>query len=160
MSEPSRRISYRNRESTGLVTAIPSRPLWSISSSALISRPASVTSRKASKVSLHTSQHHTPSLLFRVAWVDKTTLPATERCLVPIQLGDYKDELSCDVLPMNVAHILLGRPWLYDLDVTNHGRENTYVFKYKGKNIILTPAKPSGKDNRSKRRSSPQVLLT
>lgn len=56
---------------------------------------------------------------------------------------------------MDVAHILLGRPWLYDLDVTNHGRENTYVLLYKGKNIILTPAKPSGKDNRSKRRSSP-----
>lgn len=32
---------------------------------------------------------------------------------------------------MDVTHILLGRPWLYDLDVTNHGRENTYVFKYK-----------------------------
>lgn len=74
LSELSRRISYRNRESTGLVTAIPSRPLWSISSSALISRPASVTSRKASKVSLHTSQHHTP-ISFRVARVDKTTLP-------------------------------------------------------------------------------------
>lgn len=63
---------------------------------------------------------------------------------------------------MNVADILLVRPWLYDLDVTNHGKENTYVFKfkYKGKNIILTPAKPSGKDNRSKRRSSHQVPLS
>lgn len=60
---------------------------------------------------------------------------------------------------MDVTHILLGRPWLYDLDVTNHGRENTYVFKYKGNNIILTPAKPSGKANRPKRRSSPQAPL-
>jgi hypothetical protein len=85
-----------------------------------------------------------PQPFFRVAWVDKTTLPVTERFLVPIQLGDYKDEVYCDVFPMDVAHILLGRPWLYDLDVTNHGRENTYVFKSKGKNIILTPAKASG----------------
>lgn len=36
---------------------------------------------------------------FRVAWVDKTTLPVTERCLVPIHLGDYKDEVYYDVLP-------------------------------------------------------------
>jgi len=88
------------------------------------------------RLNLKVEPHPQP---FRGDWVDKTTLPVTERCLVPIQLGDYKDEVDCDVLPMDVAHILLGRPWLYDLDVTNHSRENTYVFKYKGNNIIFTP---------------------
>ena len=43
---------------------------------------------------------------------------------------------------MDVAHVLLGRPWLYDLNVTNFGKDNIYSFKYKGKNIILRPAKP------------------
>ena len=32
-------------------------------------------------------------------------------------MGDYKDEIYCDVLPMDVAYVLLGRPWLYDLNV-------------------------------------------
>ena len=57
-------------------------------------------------------------------------------------MGDYKDEIYCDVLPMDVAHVLLGCPWLYDLNVTNFGKDNIYSFKYKGNNIILRPAKP------------------
>ena len=59
-------------------------------------------------------------------------------------MRDYKDEIYCDVLPMDVAHVLLGRPWLYDLNVTNFGKDNIYSFKYKGKNIILRPSKPKG----------------
>ena len=70
------------------------------------------------------------------------TLPITQRCLVSIPMGDYKDEIYCEVLPMDVAHVLLGRPWLYDLNVTNFDKDNIYSFKYKGKNIILRPAKP------------------
>ena len=90
---------------------------------------------------------------FRVAWVNDHTLHVTQRCLVSIQMGDYKDEIYCNVLPMDVAHVLLGRPWLYDLNVTNFGKDNIYSFKYKGKRIILRPAKPkscNGKHDISK----------
>ena len=48
------------------------------------------------------------------------------------------------MLPIGVAHVLLGHPWLYDLNVTNFGKDNIYTFKYKGKSIILRPAKPKG----------------
>ena len=72
------------------------------------------------------------------------TFPVTQRCLVSIQRGDYKDEIYYEVLPMDIAHVLLGRPWLYDLNVTNFDKDNIYSFKYKGKNIILRPAKPKG----------------
>ena len=81
---------------------------------------------------------------FRVTWVNDHTLHVAQRCLVSIQMGDYKDEIYCDVLPMDVAHVLLGRPWLYDLNVTNFAKDNIYSFKYKGKNIILRHAKPKG----------------
>jgi len=47
---------------------------------------------------------------FNVAWVDKTGLSASHRYKVPIQIGGYKDEISCDVLPMDMAHLLLGQP--------------------------------------------------
>ena len=63
---------------------------------------------------------------FRVAWVNDHTLLVTQRCLVSIQMGDYKDEIYCDVLPMDIAHVLLGRPWLYDLNVTNF-RKITFI---------------------------------
>ena len=69
------------------------------------------------------------------------TLSVAQRCLVSIQMRDYKDEIYCDVLPMDFTHVLLGRPWLYDLNVTNFSKDNIYSFKYKGKNIILRLAK-------------------
>lgn len=52
----------------------------------------------------------------RVGWVDKTSLPISERCLVPIHMGCYSENILCDALPMDVAHVLLGHPWLYDVD--------------------------------------------
>ena len=62
----------------------------------------------------------------------------------PFPNYNYKDEIYCNVLPMDVAHVLLGRPWFYDLNVTNFGKDNIYSFKYKGKNIILRSAKLKG----------------
>ena len=100
-----------------------------------------VVSKDAVKLlNLKVEPHPNP---FRVAWVNDHTLPVTQRCLISIQMGDYKDEIYCEVLPMDVAHVLLGRPWLYDLNVTNFGKDNFYSFKYKGKNIILRAAKPN-----------------
>jgi hypothetical protein len=54
----------------------------------------------------------------------------------------YKDEIWCDVIPMDVGHVILGRPWLYDLDVTIYGRTNSCSFTFKGKKIKLNPLQP------------------
>ena len=59
-------------------------------------------------------------------------------------MGDYKNEIYCNVLPMDFPHVILGRPWLYDLNVTTFGKDNIYSFKYKGKNIILRLANSKG----------------
>ncbi|KAL4318030.1 hypothetical protein GQ457_18G009690 [Hibiscus cannabinus] len=39
-------------------------------------------------------------------------------------MGNYCDDIWCDVVPMQAAHLLLGRPWQYDRDVTHHGKLN------------------------------------
>ena len=57
---------------------------------------------------------------FKVAWVNKTHLTVTHRCKIPIQIGGYKDDVLCDALPMEVAHILIGRPWFYDQNVSHN----------------------------------------
>ena len=64
-------------------------------------------------------------------------------------MSSYQDRVWCDVLDINVAHILLVRPWLYDLEVTSLGRFNTYEFKFKGKKIVLksVKSKPSMRNN-------------
>ena len=98
------------------------------------------------RLGLKTEPHPKP---FRVAWVDKTSLPVTQQCRVPIQLGEYQEEVLCDVLPMDVAHVLLGRPWLYDHNVTSYGKENTHTFKHGGKTILLQPAKPETENKTS-----------
>ena len=57
---------------------------------------------------------------------------------------------------MDVGHIILGRPWLYDLDVTFHGRFNSCSFLFEGKKIVLNPLKPKPIDM-SKKTEAPKV---
>ena len=54
------------------------------------------------------------------------------------QIGTYKDEILCDIIPMDVCHILLGRPWKYDRKFAHGGRKNTYSMKKDGKRHTLS----------------------
>jgi hypothetical protein len=58
---------------------------------------------------------------YNVSWVNDTSIAVKERCLFPIKIFYYHDEIWCDVIPMDVGHVILGRPWLYDLNVTIFG---------------------------------------
>ena len=42
---------------------------------------------------------------------------------------------------MDAFHLLLGRPWQYDREVSNNGRTNTYIFFFEGVKIVLIPSK-------------------
>nr|GEX39167.1 hypothetical protein [Tanacetum cinerariifolium] len=56
------------------------------------------------------------------------------------ELGDelsYEDEVWCEVIPMDAAHILLGRPCHFDRKTKHDGFQNTYNFKKDGVNITL-----------------------
>ena len=65
---------------------------------------------------------------FKVTWVDKTNLTVFHRYKVHIQIEGYRDESFCDVLPIDIVHLLLSRPWLYNQNIVHHGRENSYTF--------------------------------
>ena len=54
----------------------------------------------------------------------------------------YSFNIWCDVLPINVAQILLGQPWVEDLVVDHDEESNTYTFKNGSKFIKLVRAKP------------------
>jgi hypothetical protein len=51
-------------------------------------------------------------------------LKVTHKVRVPFTIGDYVDEVECDVLPLEVSGLLLGRPWQYDRNVTHDGEGN------------------------------------
>lgn len=46
---------------------------------------------------------------YRMSWFRKGgEISVRYHCLVPIQLKDYKDEVWCNIVPMDACHILLG----------------------------------------------------
>jgi len=46
---------------------------------------------------------------YRMSWFKRgSEISVRHRCLVPIQLKDYKDEVWCDIVSMDACHILLG----------------------------------------------------
>lgn len=79
---------------------------------------------------------------YKVSWLQKGhQIILTEQCKVEIQIGTYKDVILCDVMPMDVCHILLGRPWQFDQKAIHDGRRNTYTIEKDGKKHTLLPLK-------------------
>ena len=98
-----------------------------------------VSSSTVSRLGLKPVPHPSP---YHVSWVDTSSISIKQRCLVPIQILSYSDKIWCDVVPMDVGHIILGRPWLFDLDVTIYGRSNSCSFLFENKRIKLNPLQP------------------
>jgi hypothetical protein len=65
----------------------------------------------------------------------------TKQCLVEFKIGGYNDKILCDVIPIDVCHLLLGRLWKYDRNLIHDGRMNTYTLEKNGRNHMLLPIK-------------------
>jgi hypothetical protein len=75
---------------------------------------------------------------YKVQWLsDSDTIQLEHTVQVSFKIGAYKDTLECDVVPMSVCHLLLGRPRQFDCGVIHNGRTNHYSFKMKGKEYVL-----------------------
>ena len=73
-------------------------------------------------------------------WMNESgTLKITHKTRVKFSIGNYMDTVDCDVVPMSACHLLLGRPWQFDLDATHGGRSNNYSFVHKGVHHVLKP---------------------
>ena len=53
---------------------------------------------------------------YKLHWLnDGNCVEVTKQALISFSFGDfYKDEVLCDILPMDACHVLLGRPWQSD----------------------------------------------
>ncbi|XP_031375447.1 uncharacterized protein LOC116189849 [Punica granatum] len=98
------------------------------------------------KLHLKVEPHPDP---YKLSWLKKgNDVHVNKRCLVQFSIGThYKDEIMCDVAPMDACHLLLGRPWLYDRRVIYDGFKNTYSFVKEGVKIILAPCRMDNKSN-------------
>ena len=88
-----------------------------------------------SKLQLVKMKHPHPYKVQRLS--DFGTIKVEHTVKVSFKIGAYEDTLECDVVPMSVCHLLLGRPWQFDRGVIHNGRTNHYSFKMKGKEYVL-----------------------
>eukprot|EP00253_Pinus_taeda_P024288 PITA_24288 len=91
------------------------------------------------KLGLKKLKHPTP---YKVSWLQKGhQLLVDEQCEVEFHIGKYKDKILCDVMPMDVCHLLLGRPWQFDRSAVHDGKTNCYKFVKDGIKHTLVPIK-------------------
>ncbi|KAI0520337.1 hypothetical protein KFK09_007809 [Dendrobium nobile] len=94
---------------------------------------------------LKTSQNPNP---YKISWVKKgMEISVTESCQVTFSIGKrYVCEVLCDVVEMDVCHLILGRPWQIDVGATYDCKANVYSFDWKGRRLRLLPNSTELKD--------------
>ncbi|CDY22698.1 BnaC08g43320D [Brassica napus] len=92
------------------------------------------------KLGITAKPHPAP---YSLGWLSEgVNLRITQRALVSFSVGPiYKDRLYFDVAPMDISHLILGRPWEYDRRVTHEGVTNTYSSTWNAQQIVLLPSR-------------------
>ena len=96
--------------------------------------------RVVEKLYLPTISHTKP---YKLQWLStEGEIMVNKQVLINFAIGKYKDEVLCDVAPMEETHFLLGRPWQYDRHVLHNGLSNTMSFSFQGRKVTLKPLSP------------------
>jgi hypothetical protein len=112
-----------------------------------------VSTEMVENMELETVAHPSP---YKVSWLQKGhQVIFTKQYLVEFKIGGYRDEILCDVIPMDVCHLLLGSPWKYDRNVIHDGRKNTYTLEKNGRMHMLL----SIEDKKVKEEANNTILL-
>ena len=93
--------------------------------------------RMVEKLNLKVVPHPKP---YKLQWINGVgELVVDKQVKVKFFIGNYKDKVLCDVVPMEACHILLGRPWQFDKKTMHNGLTNEITFTHKEKKFVLNP---------------------
>jgi hypothetical protein len=92
------------------------------------------------KLGLKLQRHPHP---YHVQWLNESgDIKIGYKVKVSFKIGEYVDIVECDVAPMSVCHLLLGRPWQYDRYSQHYEITNQYTLDLKGRKYVLKPMTP------------------
>ena len=92
------------------------------------------------KLGLPTISHAKP---YKLQWLsEEGEIVVNKQVLIAFSIGKYKDEVLCDVVPMEATHILLGRPWKFDRKNLHDGLTNKISFTFHGHKVTLKSLSP------------------
>jgi len=77
-----------------------------------------VASKLITTLGMKAVKHPNP---YKVTWICATFIDVQARCEIFIHFAMYTDIVWCDILLVDVGHIISGRSWLFDLDVIIYG---------------------------------------
>jgi len=96
--------------------------------------------RVVEHLGLPTISHGKP---YKLQWLsEEGEIIVSQQVLKAFFIGKYKDEVLCDVIPMEATHILLGRPLQYDRKTLHDGLTNKISFTFHGLKIKLKSLSP------------------
>jgi hypothetical protein len=92
------------------------------------------------KLGLQPRRHPHP---YHMQWLNNSgTVKVSAMIHLSFSIGDYHGEVDCDIVPMQACHLLLGRPWQFDVDSVHFGRSNKHTFIHNDKKVVLVPLSP------------------
>ena len=93
------------------------------------------------KLRMPTIKHPRP---YKLQWLNVNgAIKVDEQVLISFSIGKYKDEVLCDVVPMQAGHMVLGQPWQDERQVNYNGVSNKYSFRMNERTITLVPLPPT-----------------
>jgi hypothetical protein len=116
-----------------------------------------VSKEMVSKLGLKIENHPTP---YKIRWIKQgTETLVVERCRFTFSIGKhYSDFILCDVVEMDACHLILGRPWQFDVDAQQQGMINAYTIFRDGRKITFRPLQEVENSTHSK--GKPVLLST
>jgi len=61
---------------------------------------------------------------------------------VKISIGKFEDYMFCGIIPMEVCHVLLRRPWQFDKKTMHNYLTNEITFSHREHKFVFHPLTP------------------